>query len=130
MQSPTVDVVITPQSYRYDDDDERWIEQVADLRRDLHSEAGLLFRPPAAVSPGTKGPVDEVILALGSAGAFTATLDMLRAWLNRDKTRTVRASWLADDGRRQELVLSAENAAPETLAPLVEALASKLGDGL
>ncbi|MGI9022457.1 MAG: hypothetical protein ACR2HV_04355 [Acidimicrobiales bacterium] len=37
-----------------------------------------------------------MILALGSAGAFTASVEYLRAWLGRDKSRSLEVSWSAD----------------------------------
>jgi NADPH-dependent glutamate synthase beta subunit-like oxidoreductase len=99
-QSPrlaTLDLVIEPRSERFDDADDRWRSQVSDLYRDLDSEVGGIRRTSAHVA-GTKGTVDTVILALGSAGAFTTAVEFLRAWLTRDRSRRLDVSWEVDGG--------------------------------
>src|SRR5215471_9544 len=76
-------------SDRYDESDERWLEQVVDLVDRLRDDVGAVERrrEPAA---GQKGGVDALILALGSAGAFQAAVTGFRAWLARDRTRRLR----------------------------------------
>lgn len=126
MSSDALVVTLSARTDRYDADDDRWVDQVAELRRSLRSETGAVQPAPAAV-PGMKGAVDQLILALGSAGAFTATVEMLRVWLARDRTRSLHAEWIDDTGTQREVTLSAQNADSRTLAPLVEALSRKIG---
>ena len=119
-------VSFTARTERYSDDDDRWLLQVAELNRTLREETGAAVRPDAA-APGTKGAVDQLILALGSAGAFTTTIEMLRVWLSRDRTRSVEARWTDGDGVMQCVSLSADMADSKTLAPLVAAVAQRIG---
>jgi hypothetical protein len=125
MDSNSLAVTLIPSTQRYSEDDDRWLQQVADLHQQLRSETGAGV-PAQASAPGMKGSIDELILALGSAGAFTTTVEMLRVWLSRDRTRSVKAGWTGRDGIRQEVTLSADGADSATLAPLVEALAHKI----
>jgi hypothetical protein len=124
----TVEVGLTVQNDRYDDDDPRWRDQVADLLHDLRRETGSLEsrRTPVA---GTKGTVDQVILALGSAGVFTLAVDILRAWLARDKHRAVEMTVTGADGRTHTVRVTAENAGADALEPLIEAAASLSREG-
>ena len=78
----TLEVGLVALNERYDDDDPRWRDQVADLVHELRRETESVQSRRAPV-PGTKGTVDQLILALGSAGAFTAAVDVVRAWLAR-----------------------------------------------
>lgn len=126
MDSNALAVTLTAQTERYSEDDERWLTQVAELHHQLRSETGAGIRSGVPV-PGTKGMVDQLILALGSAGAFTTTIEMLRVWLARDRTRTVRACWTDDAGVERCVTLSADGADSATLAPLVEAAAQRMG---
>ena len=75
---------------------------------------------------GTKGAVDEFILTLASAGVFSTSLDVLRAWLGRDKTRSVELSYQDADGEDQHLSVTATNATAEALEPVLAAVASRI----
>ena len=44
------------------------------------------------------------MLTLGSAGAFTATVEVIKSWMSRDRSRSVRMSW-SETGKVQELEL-------------------------
>ena len=123
--SHTVDVGLTPRSGRYDDDDERWREQVADLARDLRLETDAL-RVEHTPVPGTKGATVELILALGEAGVFTTALEVLRAWLARDKTRAIDLSYRDRAGQQQHLEVTATNANDRALAPVIAAVAAQI----
>ena len=50
---------------------------------------------------GTKGGADQVIVALGSAGSFTAVVDCLRAWLGRDRDRRIDVRWVENGAERR-----------------------------
>jgi Effector Associated Constant Component 1 len=118
-------VGLTALSERYDPDDDRWREQVADLVHDLRVETGTVQHVRVPV-PGTKGTLDELVLSLGSAGAFTAAVDMLRIWLGRDKTRSVELTYRDREGRSQRLNVSSTNATDETLSPIISAVAHQI----
>jgi hypothetical protein len=112
-------------SDRFDIDDENWLEQEAALLADLRSEVGGVRRDMVAV-PGQKGMVETIIMALGSAGAFTAAVDCLRAWLSRDRTRRIELAWTVD-GREEKVVLQGTAIDPalfNDLAALVRAKAA------
>lgn len=113
-------------SDRYDSDDDRWRDQVADLLHDLRTQADSL-RVTRTPVPGTKGTVDELVLALGSAGAFTATVELFRAWLARDKTRSVDLTYTDGDGQQQQLHVSATHATDAVFAPVLAAVSAKIG---
>ena len=102
-------------SERYDDDDARWREQVTLLVGALRHELGTV-EVVSEPEPGSKGGAEAIILALGSAGAFSVALEVFRAWLGRERTRslsitldragvqqqfTVRATHVDRDGFRE-----------------------------
>ena len=124
----TVNIALMPVSGRYDSDDNRWREQVADLVRDLRVETESLTVKRTPV-PGTKGSLDQLILTLGSAGVFTTALDVLRIWLGRDKTRSVDLTYRDREGQEQHFSVTAQHADRETLAPLIAAVAVQIGAG-
>jgi len=121
-----LELVVEPRSERFDPDDDRWRGAVRDLWSGLDAEVGGLRRERERVE-GTKGAVDTVILALGSAGAFTAAVEFLRAWLSRDRSRRLDVSWEAD-GRTERVTVTGEaidNAAVDRIA---EAVAARIGE--
>jgi Effector Associated Constant Component 1 len=75
---------------------------------------------------GTKGSTVELILALGEAGVFTTAVEVVRAWLARDKTRSIDLSYRDRNGHRQHLNVTATNADEDTLAPVVAAVAAQI----
>lgn len=103
---------------RYDEDDPRWRDQVADLVRELRLGTSSVHSRRTPV-PGTKGTTDQLIITLGSAGAFTATVQILRIWLARDKHRVVEVTFSGADGSPQTVRISAENAGNDAIAPLI-----------
>jgi hypothetical protein len=120
-----LDVSLLPRSERYEDDDERWRDQVADLVHDLRVETDALrvSRTPVA---GTKGSLDEFILSLGSAGVLSTAVDVLKAWLARDKTRSVELKYRDRQGKEQRLSVTAEHAGDDALAPVIAAVAAQI----
>lgn len=120
-----VTIGLVPNSAQYDADDDRWRDQVADLVRALRIETGAL-RIERSPVPGTKGSLDSLVLALGSAGVFTTALDVLRAWLARDKTRSVDLTYTDRDGKPQRLSVTATNSGADTLAPVIAAVAGQI----
>jgi membrane-associated two-gene conflict system component 1 (EACC1) len=123
--SNTLDIQLTPRSGRYNEDDDRWRDQVADLAYQLRVETDALRVQHTSVS-GTKGWTDQLILALGEAGVFTTALEVLKVWLARDKTRSIDLTYRDRDGRRQSLNVTATNANEDTLAPVIAAVAAQI----
>jgi hypothetical protein len=113
---------------RYDDDDARWRVQVGDLAGELRREAGPVRVNRTAVA-GTKGTVDQMILTLGSAGVFTTAVEVLRAWLARDKHRSVEITVTGTDRRKTSVLINAQNAGADAIAPLIAAASGLAREG-
>jgi hypothetical protein len=118
----TIEMQLIAHSDRYDDEDPRWLDQVADLTSELRRETEAVRhrREPA---PGAKGAADQMILALGTAGAFKLAVDVVRTWLARDKSRSLRITVSGPDGSPRTVELSAENAGGDAWQPIIEAAA-------
>ena len=112
-------------SDRFDEEDEAWLEQEAQLFDALRTEVPV--RRDAVPAAGTKGMVESIIIALGSAGAFKAAVDCLRAWLARDRTRRIELAWTVD-GHEERILLqgtAVSDAEFDRLAELVRARAAR-----
>jgi hypothetical protein len=96
-----VSLQLTPGSDRFDPNDVRWARQVDGLWRALEEQAGVVQRSIVQV-PGKKGGVDVIILALGSAGAISAAVEVIRMWLGRPPRSTCR-DWPASRGSAASL---------------------------
>ena len=116
-----MELTIKPQSDRFDEDDARWRDQVVAFHSDLRAEVGgtRLARTPA---PGKKSPAADIILALGSSGALSAAVTMFRAWLSRDRTRSLKISW-RDGDKERSLSVRAEDLNDETFKEVARAAA-------
>ncbi|HEY6595872.1 MAG TPA: hypothetical protein VI011_17490 [Asanoa sp.] len=118
--SETLEVRFVALNDRFDEDDPRWLEQVAGLVQDLRRGTDSVRSRRAPVA-GTKGAVDQLILSLGSAGAFSIAVQMIRTWLARDKHRAVEMTFTDSEGRTRTIRVSADNAGSDALAPLISA---------
>ena len=118
--------MLEPRTDRFDPDDDRWRSQVSDLVNGLDAEVGGIRREAERVA-GAKGAVDTVILALGSAGAFTTAVEFLRAWLHRDRTRRLDLSWEVD-GRTERVTVSGNAVDLTALNRVAEAFADRIGE--
>jgi hypothetical protein len=87
------EIVIQPRSEDLDPSDRRWIEAVADLKREvkeaLRDEDGTLQERETPMA-GTKGGVPELVLALGTSGAISAAVVAFKAWLAQGRSREIR----------------------------------------
>jgi hypothetical protein len=119
-----LELVVEPRSADYDADDERWRSQVGTLYRDLAPQVDTFQRGRS--SPGTKGTVDELILALGSSGALTAAVECFRAWLQRDKSRSIDVRW-DEDGVERRVTFSGEAVDAATVREIARAAAARVG---
>ncbi len=124
---PAFEVIIQPRTDRYDAHDERWRGQVSQFYESLDQEVGGLRRETSAVE-GTKGGVETVILALGSAGAFTMAIEFFRAWLKRDRTRKLEISWSVD-GKESRVTVCGDEIDLSAVQTVAEAAAGRIGGG-
>jgi hypothetical protein len=82
------EIKVEPSSDVYDLNDDRWIHQINQLVEDCQSEAGDV-RKNIIAQEGQKGGIIDIIIALGSAGAIKAIVDVFNAWISRDRTRNL-----------------------------------------
>jgi Effector Associated Constant Component 1 len=75
---------------------------------------------------GTKGAADQLIIALGSAGAFQAAVDCLRAWLGRDRDRRIDLRW-EENGVERSVTLTGEAVDAETVREIAKAAVARAG---
>jgi len=121
-----VAVAIEAWSERYDESDERWLDQVVDLVDQLREDVGGVQRRQEAAASGQKGAADALVLSLGSAGAFQAAVAIFRAWLARDRTRRLRLVVTDAQRRRQTVELSGDAIDGKTLHDVAEMIARRL----
>jgi hypothetical protein len=112
-----MDFEIEPSSERFDRLDDRWLSQVSHLVGELRRD-GVDIDRRSAPEPGQKGDVGPLIMALGSAGLFTAAVDVIKAFVARDEGRTVRLTW-HQDGRLQSLELGGPHVDHEVVQRVV-----------
>jgi hypothetical protein len=75
---------------------------------------------------GAKGAVDQIVIAMGSAGVFTAAVDCLRAWLGRDRDRRIDLRW-TESGVERSVTLTGEAVDTETMREVAKAAAAQVG---
>ncbi|MYV97242.1 hypothetical protein GT354_02895 [Streptomyces sp. SID3343] len=121
-----VEVTITPGTVKFDPDDQRWLDQASTLYDALREETGVVFRR-GVPEPGVKGTMDTVALALGSSGVLTAVVACFRAWLARDKTRTLTVAWTDDSGNGRAVTVTGDNLDQVSFQALAEGVGKRLG---
>jgi hypothetical protein len=120
-----LELVVEPRSDDYDAADDRWRAQVGSFHQELAARADTFQRGRS--SPGTKGTVDQVIVALGSSGALTAAVECFRAWLQRDKSRSIDVRWDDEDGVERHVTFSGDNVDAATVKEIARAAAARVG---
>ena len=115
---------VEPHNDSYDPDDDRWRDQVGTLYEDLYAQVETVLRGSPA--PGTKGTIDQLIIALGSAGAFTAVVECFRAWLGRDRDRRIDVKW-EDNGVEHSVTLTGEAVDAQTIREIAKAAVERVG---
>lgn len=108
---------IMAESESFDPNDSRWIQQVNALVADLQASVGKTRKEVIPVK-GHKGGIETIILALGSAGAITAAVEIFKAWLGRDRTRSLTLSTIKE-GKEQTVVVTGEGMSEETIKELM-----------
>src|ERR1700749_3605913 len=89
-----LELAVEPRNDEYHPDDDRWREQVASFYRELDQQVDNERRN--VIVPGTKGSIEQIVIALGGAGVFSAVVECFHAWLARDRARSLDVRW--DDG--------------------------------
>ncbi|MBU2669433.1 hypothetical protein KOI35_38565 [Actinoplanes bogorensis] len=125
--SSILEISLVAGNDRYDGDDPRWLDQVADLHAELRRETESL-RPAREPVPGAKGAAEQVVLALGTAGVFHTALEVMRTWLARDKHRSLTITVTGADGAPRTVEISAENASRDAWQPIIDAAAKLARD--
>jgi len=118
------EVVVEPRNDQYDPDDDGWQDQVRTLYADLDASVGTIRRSRRV--EGAKGGADQLILALGSAGVFTAVVECLRAWLGRDRDRRLDVRWV-ENGAERSVTLTGEAVDDETMREIARAAVAQAG---
>ncbi|MBN2343845.1 MAG: hypothetical protein JXX29_13455 [Deltaproteobacteria bacterium] len=103
-ENTALEFVITPVNDNYDPSDDRWLDQVTGLLNDLQAEVGDV-RKEVTPQDGKKGGFEAIILALGSAGAISAAVEMFKSWISRDKRRELEIS-IERDGKKETYRIS------------------------
>ena len=119
-----VELRLQPESARFDALDDRWLDQVGSFGVELDREVGSVTRQREPAT-GEKGALDSILLSVGSAGVLTATIEFVRAWLQRDASRSVKVSF-SDAGNLQHVELSGEQLDPAALQALVRGVTERL----
>ena len=112
------EIEFEPVSRSFDPGDDRWIEQKNQLLDDLRRDAGQVRTQHGSPEAGAKGDVASIILALGSAGAITAAVQVFRAWLSRDRNRSL-VFTSTIDGKTETREITVNNVSEKTFRELI-----------
>ncbi len=103
-----LEISIQPGSRRYEPHDDAWRAQQVALRQALRNADVAEVRREETAAPGQKGGWEELVVVLASSGSITAALQTVRAWLARDRDRTMNVTF--NDGER-EVTMTVEGTA-------------------
>jgi hypothetical protein len=87
--------------------DQRWRSQVAGLLADLQRSGAEVRRESTPVD-GTKGGLEDIILALGTSGAIAGAVTVFRSWLARSADRSIEIEGVIA-GKKVKLKLTGKN---------------------
>ena len=121
-----VELWIEPSSARFASDDDPWIDQVAALVKELREAAGNVSTRRAPV-PGGKGAAESIALSLASSAGVSSLIQLIRSWLTRDRTRSLKVSW-SEPGVLGSVELSGEDLPDNVLDELATAITHQLAD--
>ena len=119
-----VELRLEPLSGRFEMDDERWLDQVDGLVGELRAGADKVTTRRTA-APGAKGAIDAIVIPVISAGGLTAVVELVRSWLNRDRTRSLKVSW-SDSGSVESIELSGADVEAARFDDLLQAVTRTL----
>lgn len=120
-----IEVMITPGTNRFALDDPGWRAQAAALYAMLGEDA-VAVSARSTPTAGAKGAIDAAIIALGSSGALTAAVSCFRAWLARDKTRTLTITWTDGAGAERRFDVAGDNIDSASFQALVKDIGDRL----
>lgn len=100
-----VELRLEPSSDRFDPLDDRWLDQVATLVTELDREVGGVEQERGQVEGGKGFDIAAIVLSLGSAGVLSGAIEVVRSWLSRDRSRSLKVSW-SDAGEVQAIELN------------------------
>ncbi len=121
------EVTIATDTGTYDIESGQWRAQVTELHASLRDEVGTISLR-SAPAPDAKGTLETVILALGSSGALLAAEHCFRAWLGRDKTRSLTVTWTDDTGKERKLSITGERLDRRSFKAFTESIGRMLED--
>jgi hypothetical protein len=119
--SPPLSVELRPRSDRFSPDHPNWSAQVTTLWEGLEETAGTVRRELAPV-PGRKGGGETIILALGSAGAISAMVEVIKAWLSRDRSRSLEITSHVEGHGRRTITIHGEQVSDAAIREAVQGL--------
>lgn len=122
--SGEVQLSVQPLSRRLDELDDLWLDQVGAFAVELRAAADDLSMV-GEPRPGTKGLLGSIVVSLASAGSITAMVELAKAWLGRDRTRSLKVSWSAE-GEIQSLELSGAGLDDDAFDDLTQALTEQI----
>ncbi|MEU6857886.1 hypothetical protein AB0B28_03270 [Glycomyces sp. NPDC046736] len=120
-----VEVRIEAETSKYAPDSPQWRNELAELHRMLGSEAGSVSLRPNEGAEGTRGVLETVVLALLSPAAIAGGVACFKAWIGRDKTRSLKVSWSEGDTDRH-ITLTGENIDQRSMQSLAESIGRTL----
>jgi hypothetical protein len=100
MVSDTIDVVVVAIDDDMEPTDASWSREADTLVNALGPDARLATSIPQG---GTKGAVSDIVLSLGTSGAITGAVTVLRQWLGQRANRRVTLTLGGDQPVRIEL---------------------------
>lgn len=98
-EAVSVRITLEPGTDMWDKNDDRWRGDLIDLRRTLERDAPEAVEAVPAGSDGKGLVLAPIILALGSAGVFTAIVESLKAWLGRRPSTSTVSGQIEVDGK-------------------------------
>lgn len=122
-----VQLRLEPASGRFNPDDDRWLAQVTGLVTELRRAIDGVSTTAEKV-PGTKGAATSIAVSVVSAGGFTAMVELLRSWLTRDRTRSVKVSF-GEDGELTGFEMDGDGLDPALLDDLLRAVTERVAGG-
>lgn len=120
-----LDVTVEPGSIEFSPDDPGWRAQVVALRTALRDAGVDDVRREEIPSPGHKAGVEMLIVALGSSGAITAAVEVIRAWLVRDQSRVLKVTY-RDGDRRVSVQVDGTTVSDDTIKGALQSALEQL----
>ena len=130
MQEPVLDLTIVLQDQVDNEELDRLTRQMRNEIAELDVEMVKLAQGEALPS-GAKGDpitIGTIVVALASAGVFTALIELLKSWALRREGRTITLK-VRDGEREMELAYSPADTSPEEMARFVDKVIGVLQQG-